>query len=386
MSADRRAALLRRPAVGALLAALAVGAVLLVAVVPGSPESACRALPATWERGLNFTSWWHDGYAAPTAERSFDELARTGANAVALLATQYQKTRDATDVVADPQRTQSDEALAAAAERARVRGMKVRLRVMVDVESGESRLDIDPADVDAWFASYRLRVLHYAALAQRLGVDTLEIGAELKNLTVPANEERWRDLIAAVRAVFHGRLSYGANWDEYQQITWWDALDDIAIDAYFPFALDTPPTEDAVVEAWTRFVDASGIEHRYLHDIAALAKRFSRPVVFSELGYRSASGALADPWGAGGAYNPSEQEIGLVAAFRALADRPWFRGLYVWQWNEDPAAGGAGDTDHTVQGKPAQKALTAWFRSLAPDRCIQDAAAGGTRSDGDAVL
>ncbi|HEY3190071.1 MAG TPA: hypothetical protein VGJ70_21445, partial [Solirubrobacteraceae bacterium] len=49
-----------------------------------------------------------------------------------------------------------------------------------------------------------------------------------------------------------------------------------------------------------------------------------------------------------------DQVIGLRAAFRALAPEPWFGGLYVWQWYVDPVAGGPGDTDHTVQHKPAQ--------------------------------
>jgi hypothetical protein len=354
----------------ALLVVVAVAGALGLAVAPGSPPPVCRALPATWDRGINFTSWWHDAYASERAARSFDQLAATGANAVALLATQYQHTADASEVVADPLRTPSDQALAVAVERAKRNDMKVRLRIMVDSESGESRTDFAPADVAGWFASYRARVLHYAALARSLNVHTLEIGAELKGLTGPANAARWRGLVAATRAVFHGRVAYSANWDEYRQITWWDALDEIAIDAYFPFPLGEAPSEDAVVAAWTRFVDPSGVEHRYLDEIAAVAARFHRPVVFSELGYWSAVGALATPWAAGTSYSATEQEIGLVAAFRALADRPWFRGLYIWHWNEDPDAGGPGDTDHTIQGKPARAPVTAWFHSSAPGACV----------------
>jgi hypothetical protein len=342
----------------AIVAAL-VAVLLLRTAAPGTPSAACVGLPANWDRGVNFTSWWHDGYSSERAGRSFDQLATTGANAVALPATQYQATLNSSEVAADPERTPSDRALTVAVGRARAADMKVRLRIMVDPESGESRVDIDPADVDAWFASYRARVVHYAALAQNLGIDTLEIGAELVKLTGPADADRWRSLVAATRAVFPGRVSYGANWNEYDQITWWDALDDIAIDAYFPFGLDGPPTEDAVVAAWSR----------YLEEIAAVAARFARPVVFSELGYRSAVGALALPWEAGGEYSPTEQEIGLVAAFRALTDRPWFRGVYIWHWNGNPDAGGPGDTDHTIQGKPAQAAVTAWFHSSAPGRC-----------------
>ena len=37
--------------------------------------------------------------------------------------------------------------------------------------------------------------------------------------------ERWPQIIAAVRAVYFGKLTYGANWNEYERVKFWDALD-----------------------------------------------------------------------------------------------------------------------------------------------------------------
>jgi hypothetical protein len=356
---------------GCVAAALTVVVGLAAASAPSRPPGPCEHLPATWVRGLDFTSWDRDGYATEAAGRSFDGLAATGANAVALIATQYQQAADSSSVAADAERTPSDEAIAAAVARARARGLRVRLRVIVDVYSGASRTAISPVDPDAWFAGYGPRVLHYAELAEALGVETMDVGVELSGLSIAANAGRWRALIAAVRGVFHGRVAYAASWDEYRQITWWDAVDEIGIDAYFPLALGAAPSEDAVVAAWSRFVDAGGATHRYLDEIGAVAAAFDRPVVFSELGYPSAANALATPWRAGTVYSAGEQETGLVAAFRALAGRPWFHGLYIWQWSADPAAGGPGDTDHTVQGKPAEDTVRAWFDAAGPDRCAR---------------
>ena len=41
--------------------------------------------------------------------------------------------------------------------------------------------------------------------------------------------ERWRRIIAAVRAVYHGRISYGANWTDFEKVPFWDAVDEIGV-------------------------------------------------------------------------------------------------------------------------------------------------------------
>jgi hypothetical protein len=341
-------------AVGAALAAAGLAAILAVLLVaaPARPPAAPETRPQGVIRGVNFTSWWHDEYANAEAAGSFEGLAATGVRAVALIATQYQDSPHASKVTADPERTPSDTALAIAATRARARGMSMRLRMLVDVKSGQPRVEIAPARPEAWFASYGERVRHYARLAHRLGADALEIGGELKQTTGARNAGRWRRLVAVAREEFGGRVSYAANWDEIRQITWWDALDEIAVDAWFPVAYAPSPTENDVVAAW----------QPHLETLSELATRFRRPVVLSELGYSSSAGALIEPWRQGNHYSAEEQVTGLEAAFRALAGRPWLRAIYLWHWNADPTAGGPGDTDHTFQGKPAASAAAAWLR------------------------
>ena len=46
--------------------------------------------------------------------------------------------------------------------------------------------------------------------------------------------DRWLKIIAAVRAVYYGKLTYGANWNEYDTVKFWDALDYLGVLAYFP--------------------------------------------------------------------------------------------------------------------------------------------------------
>ena len=79
---------------------------------------------------------------------------------------------------------------------------------------------------------------------------------------------------------------------------------------------------------------------------------------------RSAAGAAARPWESAeeraAAADPLLQ-ADVLADWMAALDRPAIRGVLVWRWLTDPAAGGPADTDFTVQGKPAERVLAcAW--------------------------
>lgn len=334
-----------------------ITATILVLALPGAgacaqaPTDAAPPVPTSWTKGFVFTSWSRDGYASEDAQRSLDAVASTGANAVSLIATLYQTTPDSSHVRADPERTPSAGSLVTAIERAKARGLRVRLRVPVDLVDGGRRSSIRPANPRAWFASYGRRLLRFARLAEAAGADSLEVGVELENLSGGAYEQRWRCLVKRVRRVFTGRLSYAANWDEYRQVAWWGALDEIGVDAYFPLMRAPGSDVGSVVAAW----------RPYVNELASVQARFNRPVVFTELGYPSTTLALVQPWAIGGTYDAAEQQTGFAAAFRALSARSWFGGVYVWHWSDDPAAGGPGDLDHTPQGKPAADTIREWF-------------------------
>ena len=104
----------------------------------------------------------------------------------------------------------------------------------------------------------------------------------------------WRALIADVRAVYGGRLTYAANFDQYDRVGFWDALDCIGVNAYWtlrPGGRDLPATElPAALEAgWTRVVED-------LDDFRTHAGVPSTPVVFTEIGYTWRRNGTVQPW------------------------------------------------------------------------------------------
>ncbi len=116
-------------------------------------------------------------------------------------------------------------------------------------------------------------------------MDLLSIGAELVGTS--DRERDWRVVIAGVRAVFHGPITYAANWGgEETRMRWWDAVDYIGVNAYYPLTKTTNPTVDELKDAW--------ITKSYVGTLERLARTFNTQLILTEIGYRD--GAVGAPW------------------------------------------------------------------------------------------
>ena len=228
---------------------------------------------------------------------------------------------------------------------ARALGMHVAVKPLVDALDGTFRGALAPRDRSAFFRSYAQLLDQAAVLAAAGHAEDLVVGTELKSLS--GDEARWRTLIARARRSFRGRLTYGANWiDEAEQIRFWDALDEIGIDAYMPLSATNvdPPLGD-LEAAW----------RPYERRMAALAARARRPVM---LGYPSRQGATRRPGVEGnGPVSQTAQATAYEAAFRALRDDRWLRGIWWWEWSADGANARTADGSFRPAGKRAATVL-----------------------------
>lgn len=206
-----------------------------------------------------------------------------------------------------------------------------------------------------WFEAYQRFVLHYARLAERERVDLFCVGVELARAT-REREAEWRALVWHVRQAYDGPLVYAANWDEYDQVRFWDALDYIGINAFFPLADQASTSLDALRSSAARTAG----------QIELLHQRTGRPVLFTEVGYKSARDAAVRPWAwqrsHGEAADPELQSRCYQAVLETFWARPWFSGMYWWNWLTDLDLGGPGHTGFTPRGKPAELVLTDWYR------------------------
>src|SRR5207253_649355 len=84
----------------------------------------------------------------------------------------------------------------------------------------EWRGTLTPRDRAALFSSYTRALVRLARLAERRGVELLSVGSELS--TLDGDRAPWVPLVAAVRAVYRGALTYSGNWDHFQKVALYD--------------------------------------------------------------------------------------------------------------------------------------------------------------------
>jgi hypothetical protein len=301
------------------------------------------------QQGINFVGWSTDAYTGTAANNSLRALASTGANWVAVVVEQYQTSADSTSIFPTSS-TVSNASISSIVAQAHALHLNVTLRPLIDTLSGAYRGTIGasftPSQWATWFASYQTYILNYAALAQRLGVQQLVIGTELEEASTHASE--WLSLIKKIRRVYGGSLTYAANFgSEVESISWWGALNDIGVDAYYSLN----PTEPDF--GWST----------YLTQLSALSRRFdNKPILFTEVGYTSMANTASEPWNytVNSPLSLTAQSDAYQATFQAVASEPWLAGMYWWAWSPQ-IPNGPTDSGYSPQNKPAEQVLTSWY-------------------------
>jgi hypothetical protein len=204
----------------------------------------------------------------------------------------------------------------------------------------------DPEDVARFFGDYRVWIEAMAVASQ--GADLFVVGTELDGLT--EHEAQWRSIIDLVRARYSGPLTFASNWDSYERVRFWDALDLVGIQAYFPLVKPGEVADDAALRAgWTSV----------MRRLAAWSREVERPIVFTELGYNLSAQAATKPWAyvRGGPEAEAMQTRCLAAALDAVRREPTVRGAFIWKWFSGRTLG-----EDFLASTPAMRAVveTAW--------------------------
>lgn len=295
------------------------------------------------------------GYGSPTSARSLSRLRELGVDWIAI--TPFGFLSGPTDTSITWQQkgiVETDESLRQAVNDAHARGMRVMLKPHIWVSPPAWAGSVGQTTEEGWrlwFDSYARFLLHYARLAKAMGADTLCVGTELEKTTVRTAE--WLRLIASVRAVYDGPLTYASNPQEVHAIRFWDSLDFIGVNGYYPLSPSRTPQVEELVAAW-------GTEKKRL---AELSMRFGKPIVFTELGYRSANFSGWKHWEIprDAAVNLQAQANAYEAFYRAIWPEPWCGGVYWWKWHSFPDHSYPGSNDFEPENKPAEAVMSRYY-------------------------
>lgn len=243
---------------------------------------------------------------------------RTGCNFVLLAPAVMQANAYATTIDYTGKATLDDEEIIEICQLAKELGLKVILKPTVNCLDGTWRAHINFFDEDVpcepkwgdWFASYTKMQMHYAALAEKIGIDMFIPGCEM--VMTDHREKEWRQLIADLRTVYSGPISY--NCDKYQEhnVKWWDCVDAISSSGYYP------------ITDWSKELDR----------IEKVVTKFNKPFFFAEAGCMSVekSNTVPNDWGFPGEYEEKGQADWYRVMFDECQKRSWVSGMVLWSW------------------------------------------------------
>lgn len=303
--------------------------------------------------GFNVVATPDHPFGSAGAERSLGLAKRLGASAVAIIPFLWQPTTSSPEIGSGNE--MSDDALRLGIRQAHAQGLTVVVKPHVWVPDSWAGA-VEPDSEQAWriwFSRYRTELERIARVAAEERAESLVVGTEL---TKTSHRPEWIELIGAARRLFPGQLFYVAhNVDEAEALTFWPSLDAIGVSLYPPLGVDNDRTG--------RLSIMRGVADR----LEGLSRRDGKPVLVGEIGLRSAKGAAAKPWESAEervADADPQLQAEVIADWLTALDRPSVRGVMVWRWFTDPDAGGASDTDFTVQGKPAEAVLACAWSSV----------------------
>ena len=203
--------------------------------------------------------------------------------------------------------------------------------------------------------TYSEYILTLAKLAEKHQVEAMSIGVEIGTFFTK-RKKYVKELINQVRKVYSGKLTYCANWDKFEQITFWGKLNFIGIDSYFNLSFENNPSEKVCLKS--------------LKPIKLRLKKFSnkwkKKIVFTEFGFQSRDQAGFETWNWKGnkktKVNIKAQATCYKAIFDTFWSESWFMGGFSWKWHLDYSkSGGHFDNSYTPQNKPAELIISKYY-------------------------
>jgi hypothetical protein len=338
---------------------LAVGLVALAYPCLQTSSGSGASIPPVpvFQKGISYTAWSHEAYTSRDSEESLKRIMEVNVDWVAICVWWFQDHIDSTRIYPRPDLyTASSDSVIHAISLAHSLGLKVMLKPMVDVVDQPWRGAIPPSP--EWFESYEEFINFFAEIAEAYDVELFCVGCEFDANDISA--PHWRAIVSGVRSRYSGPLTYAAGPTRVQHVEWWDTVDYVGIDAYYPLTDTNEPTRQQLMRSWNSIADV----------IEAWQATVGKPIIFTEIGYRSGDGSNSAPWAWSGdlSVDLEEQADCYEAALSVLWNRSWFHGFYWWNWETDPSAGGTQDDGYTPQNKPAQETLAGWYAKAWDDR------------------
>lgn len=311
-------------------------------------------------KGFNFAHEGYqvyNGYMGTEAAISLEKLKSLGVNTVSLIP--YSGFRSMTTPapfeITDGAGAENDASIIHAAWLAHNNGMRVMLKPQLWSWlgwTGDIKMQ-NAHDWDLFFDYYQDWIMHYAMLAEAYDIEMFCIGVEFQDASL-SEHNRWDELFDHVRTVYSGKITYAANWGaEFESVTFWDKLDYISVNCYYPLSNKKDATDAELLAGFEKNLDK----------IEAVQQQYKKPVLFTEIGFKSIEAPWIQPHmdDDDQAFNEISQQRCYKIMQEAMADEPWIAGVYLWKWPSFMDFSNDYKKDFTPCGKAAESTVKEWF-------------------------
>ena len=139
--------------------------------------------------------------------------------------------------------------------------------------------------------------------------------------------------------------------------SFWDKLDYIGIDSYFPLVADKTPQIDELIVAWQPIVEK----------LEKFSNKNNKQILFTEFGYMSIDYTAWHNWEneknrENLNVNLQAQVNAFEALFQSLWNKKWMAGGFIWKWHSSYSkVGGNENKEYTPQRKPVEATINKWY-------------------------
>ena len=237
-------------------------------------------------------------------------------------------------------------------------GLNVMLKPQVYCPDGwTGGLDFDSDEKwKSWEKDYVKYIMQFAVIAQENHVGMLCIGTEFK-ISVQKRSIFWKKLIADIRKIYDGKLTYAANWDEFELVPFWNDLDYAGVNAYFPLLNEKTPSVLSLQKAWEKPIAS----------LQSFYEKNKKPIIFTEYGYLSVDSCAYKGWEIEKKVmempiNEQAQSNAIEAILLTFSQKDWWKGGFLWKWFPNMEGHeGYPERDYSPQGKIGEKTLAKYY-------------------------
>ena len=238
---------------------------------------------------------------------------------------------------------------------AHAQGLKVMLKPHMWIGHGTFTGHYDLTTEEDWKTfekGYGEYLLNFARIADTTHVELYCIGTEMQTF-VKKRPQFWFQIIREIREIYKGPLTYAENWDTYQDVPFWEELDFVGVDAYFPLSEAQSPDVAEIKKGW----------QKHLKTLGNFAGKVQRPILFTEFGYTSSDYATRRPWETARDQPDNEalQARAYVALFEEAWAKEWMAGGFAWKWFPDLRGRTRARDPFSPQNKEAQVVMEKYY-------------------------